>query len=413
MLAPNMLQSCRSWNARPYVGIRSSASPLSIGADHTGNNMRVLHVYRTYFPDPPGGLQEAIRQISLASGAFGVEPRIFTLSPTPVPREIDSPEGQITRCRSWAAPASCDIGDLGAVSQFRKLTKWADVVHYHFPWPFADLLHFLAGQNKISVMTYHCDIVRQRYLGYIYTPLMRRTLRSMAAVVATSSVYAETSRILTTAVPPERLRTIPLGIVDYQDEALMNGISREFMERWSLLDSPFVLALGVLRYYKGLHTLLEAAPSIQAKVVIAGSGPEEERLKRRALDLGASNVVFTDQVSREEKMALLKHCRVLTLPSHLRAEAFGMVLVEAAMFGKPMVCCEIASGTSFVNVHGETGFVVPPESPTHLAEACNSLLNDDALTNRMGWAARQRYEAFFSGEALGRSYSDLYREVTR
>jgi len=375
--------------------------------------MRVLHVYRTYFPDPPGGLQEAIRQISLASVTFGVESRIFTLSPEPAPREIDSAEGKIIRCRSWTAPASCDIGGPVAIHQFRKLTRWADVVHYHFPWPFGDLLHLLAGQDKISVMTYHCDIIRQRYLSQFYAPLMRRTLRSMAAVVATSSVYAETSRILTTAVPPERLRTIPLGIVDYQDEALMNGISREFMERWSLFDSPFVLALGVLRYYKGLHTLLEAAPSIQAKVVIAGSGPEDERLKRRAAELGASNVVFTGQVSREEKMALLKYCRILTLPSHLRAEAFGMVLVEAAMFGKPMVCCEIASGTSFVNIHGETGFVVPPESPTHLAKACNSLLNDDVLANGMGRAARQRYEVFFSGDALGRSYSDLYREVTR
>ncbi|MEX3640007.1 glycosyl transferase, partial [Paraburkholderia sp. BR14427] len=48
--------------------------------------MKALHIYRTYFPDPPGGLQEAIRQISLATKACGVESKIFTLSPQPVPR---------------------------------------------------------------------------------------------------------------------------------------------------------------------------------------------------------------------------------------------------------------------------------------------------------------------------------------
>ncbi len=51
--------------------------------------MRVLHVYRTYFPDPPGGLQEAIRQIALATASAGVESRIFTLSPHPVPARIE------------------------------------------------------------------------------------------------------------------------------------------------------------------------------------------------------------------------------------------------------------------------------------------------------------------------------------
>ena len=82
------------------------------------------------------------------------------------------------------------------------------------------------------------------------------------------------------------------------------------------------------------------------------------------------------------------------------------------MFGKPMVCCEVGSGTSFVNAHGETGFVVPSESPIELAEACNRLIEDGTLATRMGAAARNRYERLFSGEALGRAYANLYLEVT-
>jgi len=379
--------------------------------DAQSQNLRVLHVYRTYFPDPPGGLQEAVRQICLASSNFGIESRIFTLSPNPNPQEINAPEGIIIRRRSWAAPASCDMGGIKSITKFHELTTWADVIHYHFPWPFADILHLLAGSNKPSVMTYHSDIVRQRYLGYIYGPLMRRMMRSMSAVVATSPAYAKTSPVLTSIVPQNRLRTIPLGIVDYRKDASSNSSSQESLSRLQLNNAPFLLSLGVLRYYKGLHSLIEAANSIHGTIVIAGSGPEDAHLKDLAENMGVSNVIFAGQVSNEEKIALLNQCRALVLPSHLRSEAFGMVLVEAAMFCKPMVCCEVGSGTSYVNADGITGFVVAPESPTEFADACNRLINNEALATRMGAAARDRYERLFSGDALGKAYADLYRDV--
>lgn len=374
-------------------------------------SLRVLHVYRTYFPDPPGGLQEAIRQIALASSAFGIESRIFTLSPAPFPKQINAAEGLVVRCRSWAAPASCDLGGSDSFMQFRELVRWSDVVHYHFPWPFADVMHLLGGAGKSSIMTYHSDIVRQRILAYVYGPLMRHTLRSMSAVVATSPDYATTSSVLTTVVHPNRLRTIPLGIVDYRDQSSAFRDNKNVLARLRLDGSPFLLALGVLRYYKGLHTLVEAATAIHGTIVIAGSGPEEARLKQLAGDRGVKNIFFAGQVSHEEKVALLKRCRALVLPSHLRSEAFGMVLVEASMFAKPMVCCKVGSGTSFVNAHGETGFVVPPGTPQMLAQACNRLLDDELLAHQMGNNARERYERLFSGSALGKAYAGLYREV--
>lgn len=374
--------------------------------------MRVVHVYRTYFPDPPGGLQEAIRQIALSTRARGVEPRILTLSPTPHPTAIDYPEGRVVRAKSWAAPASCDLGGIGALMKYRELADWADVVHFHFPWPFADVLHLLGVTRKPTVMTYHSDIVRQRALGAVYGPLMRRTLRSMSAVVATSPAYALTSETLTACVSKARLKTIPLGIIDYRDAPHSQGAQRDIANRLALRpDEPYFLALGVLRYYKGLHTLVEAARQVNATIVIAGSGPERERLEAQARQNGATNVVFAGHVTHDEKIALLKGCRAMVLPSHLRSEAFGMVLVEAEMFGKPMVCCEVGSGTSYVNEDGVTGLVVAPEAPQELARAMNALLDDEALAARMGRAARARYEALFSGEALGKAYGALYREV--
>jgi len=373
-------------------------------------SIKVLHVYRTYFPDSPGGVQEVIRQIALATKTFGIESRIFALSPNPCSAPISLDEGQVTQSKSLLAPASCDIGGINSLRAFKELVDWADVLHYQFPWPFADALHFLAHVKKPSLLTYQSDIVRQRFLGRLYAPLMHRMLASMSSVIATSPAYAMTSPVLKKYVSPSRLKVVPNGIADFRDKVVTKPISPAIQTLISQ-NRSFILSIGVMRYYKGFHSLVAAALTIDAPIVFAGSGPEELDLRRQAADIGANNVIFLGQISDDEKILLLRHCSIFVLPSHLRSEAFGMVLVEAAMFGKPLVCCEIGSGTSYINIDKETGFVVSPENPLELSEAINILLKDKSLAADMGLAARFRYEKYFSGEALGEAYSLLYREA--
>src|SRR5690606_17794728 len=115
-----------------------------------------------------------------------------------------------------------------------------------------------------------------------------------------------------------------------------------------------------LRYYKGLHFLIEAASKTAATIVIAGSGPEEIQLKSLAADKGLTNVHFLGRISDDDKSALLQACRGFVFPSHLPSESFGISLLEAAMAGKPMISCEIGTGTSYVNIHQQTGWVIEP-----------------------------------------------------
>lgn len=129
-------------------------------------------------------------------------------------------------------------------------------------------------------------------------------------------------------------------------------------------------------------SLLHAAKDFRGKVVIAGSGPKDRALKSQADHLDLENAIFAGQISKAEKMARLGAAGPWFLPSHLRSEACGMVLVEASMFGKPMVTCEIGTGTSFINQHLETGFVVSPEATRELAEAISTLLADDEVAER-------------------------------
>jgi glycosyltransferase involved in cell wall biosynthesis len=371
--------------------------------------MRALHVYRTYFPDGASGMAESIRQICLSTKAAGVESSVFSLSPNPEPVLLDNVEARIGRAKSYAAPASCDLGGLDAFRLFGKMAGEADVINYHFPWPFADLLHLVVRPKAKTVMTWHSDIVRQKWLGRFYAPLMNRMISKMDALVATSPTYASTSPVLSQPRIAKRVHTIPLGI----DEASLPAkADEEIFPRLNLSpDEPYFLFVGATRYYKGLHFLIEAAAEIPAKIVIAGAGPEISELKQYAKQFPTARIVFAGRVTDEEKVALLRHCRAFVLPSHVRSEAYGMVLVEASIYAKPMVTCEIGSGTSYVNLDGETGFVVEPANPKALAAALNCLLDNPSLALEMGRAARRRYEQLFTGYAMGDAYAKLYESL--
>ncbi len=372
--------------------------------------IKVLHTYRTYFPDPPGGLQEAIRQIALSTSHFNVESRIFTLSPTPTPEEFVRPEGKVVRSRSHIAPSSCDLGGFEAFQNFSQQARWADVLHYHFPWPFADLLHFGKRVKKPAIMTYHSDVINKGILGSLYTPLMLKMIASMDAVVSTSKAYANSSPVLKKYVAQERLHIIPLGI----DEGSYSDFTEkaehiDLDNRFNVEKGRYFLFVGVLRSYKGLKILVQAAAKSKLPVVIAGSGPEHDSLSRLAQ--GKDNIRLIGQVSNAEKIALLKGCRAAVLPSNFRSEAFGVFLIEAAMCGKPMISCEIATGTSYVNKHQESGFVVPPNDIGALAQAMQDIWNNNDLTQNLGLAARRRYDRLFSDKIQGDQYGRLYKAL--
>jgi glycosyltransferase involved in cell wall biosynthesis len=373
--------------------------------------VKVLHVYRTYFPDGASGMAEAIRQICTGSRNAGVESSVFALSPRPQPRFLERGDARVGRARSWGAPASCDLGGPEAFALFKQMVAEVDVVNYHFPWPFADVLHWIVSPRAAAVMTWHSDIVRQKWLGRLYAPLMNRTIRGMDTIVATSPTYAATSPILTRADVKPRVRVIPLGL---DEQTLPDAADAGIFARLGISqDEPYFLFVGATRYYKGLHYLIEAAASVAAKVVIAGSGQELDELRDYTARHPAARVIFAGRVTNEEKVALLQSCVAFVLPSHVRSEAYGMVLVEASIYGRPMVTCEIGSGTSYVNVDRETGLVVESRNSAALAGAMNLLLADRDAAERFGANARHRYEKLFTGRAMGTAYADLYEELRR
>src|SRR5262249_26227807 len=156
-----------------------------------------------------------------------------------------------------------------------------------------------------------------------------------------------------------------------------------------------------------LHILLDAMQGMDCPVVIVGAGAVESELKAQAARLQLSNVDFVGPVGDEDKVALLTLCHALTFPSHLRSEAFGISLLEGAMFGKPLITAEIGTGTSYVNVDGETGLIVPPSDARALRTAMETVWNDQTLAERLGEQAQARFYANFTADKMVDKYVDL------
>jgi rhamnosyl/mannosyltransferase len=142
---------------------------------------------------------------------------------------------------------------------------------------------------------------------------------------------------------------------------------------------------------------------------MAGDGEARGRLEQ----IMPANVTMVGAVSDADKLALLQLCTALVLPSHLRSEAFGVVLLEASRAGKPMISCELGTGTSYVNIGGVTGVVVPPADVGALAAAMQMLWHDPGAASALGKAARRRFEDLFKAETMCKQYADLYRVVAR
>lgn len=375
-----------------------------MNTEHPIRPIKVLHLYKTYYPDTVGGVEAVIEQICNASRTFGVHSQVLTLSKTTQPIEHHG----VTVHRAHLDFELASTGfSWSFIAMLKRLAKEVDVIHYHFPWPFMDVAHFLAQVRCPTALTYHSDIVKQKNLLKLYKPLMNRFLQSVNCIVATSPNYLDTSEVLQQF--KHKTRVIPIGL----DKDSYPKPSPELLNEWqSRLPPRFFLFVGVLRYYKGLHTLLDALATCDYPTVIAGSGPEAQALKAQAEQLGLKNIVFLGKVSELDKVALLQLCFAFVFPSHLRSEAFGISLLEAAMYAKPLISCEIGTGTTYINLDQNTGIAIPPESPQALKQAMQHLWDHPNTAHDMGIAAQNRYNELFRSESTTQQYVDVYNTLT-
>jgi glycogen(starch) synthase len=180
------------------------------------------------------------------------------------------------------------------------------------------------------------------------------------------------------------------------------------------IEAPRLLCLGRLVRIKGFDLMLTALASIadrfpQARLVIAGDGPERSELERQIAELGLQAVVdMVGWVHPDEVPALMNTATLVVLPS--RSEGLPQVAMEAGLMARPVAATRVG-GLPEVIAHQQTGLLVEPENSAALAEAIMFLLGRPDESIRMGQAARLRVQEVFSWDRYVDAYDALYRKL--
>jgi len=182
------------------------------------------------------------------------------------------------------------------------------------------------------------------------------------------------------------------------------------------LDGPPTVAFaGRIVPNKGIGVLLDAFAQVaqavpDARLVIAGDGPEREALTQHARQLGiASQVEWLGHLSRDDAEAAFASAWVQAVPSTWE-EPFGLVAAEGLMRGTAVVASKLG-GLAEIVVDGETGALVPAGDPNALANALLPILSDRDHAEALGHAGRARALAHFSESRLVDAFETLYRQL--
>jgi rhamnosyl/mannosyltransferase len=308
----------------------------------------------------------------------------------------------VVRLKTWKVIASTPLC-TGMIDAIR---SWpCDIVHLHWPNPLAMVAYRLSGCSAKLVVSYHSDVIRQRFLASLLSPILRDLLRRADAIIVSAPNNVEHSPMLRRF--RNRCRVVPFGI---DPDSLLEAGEAEVQELRMRFGTPVVLAAGRLVYYKGLEYLITAMKSVKAHLVIVGTGPLRARLlgqiSKEGLDGRVTVVGEVDRIAPYYQLA-----DVFVLASIARSEAFGLVQLEAMACGKPVVNTRLNSGVPFVSLHGATGLTVEPANIVELSSALRILLQNDRFRRRLGAAARLRVIEEFTLEVMAQRTLAVYQEL--
>jgi len=370
--------------------------------------MNVLHLYKDFFP-VLGGIENHIGLLAKRLRAEGVGAQVLVTN-TDTHTLHETIDGvPVTKTGRQINVSSAPIS-LQFFSEVWRQSRQVDLIHLHAPYPPGEMAQLLVGGGKPFVMTYHSDIVRQKVLGTAYAPLLRLVLQRAALITVSNPMYIESSAFLQRVRSQCRIIHYGIEIARFQKTPQVEAGAQTLRRRFA--GRPLLLFLGHLRHYKGVDVLVRAMQGVDAHLLVIGSGPMQAAWQQLTRDEGlADRITFLGEIPDQEALAARYAADIFILPSTNRAESLGIVQLEAMACGLPVICTELGTGTSYVNQHGKTGLVVPPNSAEALARAINCLLADPKLRAQMGAAGLRRVQQEFSAEAMVRQTISCYQEA--
>jgi rhamnosyl/mannosyltransferase len=375
--------------------------------------MRIIHTNKAYYP-LIGGVETVVG--NLAEGLScrdGLEVELLVCNNIfSFLKQCKKVRGvPITYVPMWTKIASLPISPSYPLYLSR---MEGDILHVHEPFPLADLSILLFPQiaKKFSkiVVSWHSDIVRQKWVMSLYSSALHRFLEKVDSIVVATPKHIESSRFLQRYT--DKCEVIPYGL----QLGWVHDLDSRIKEVASIRKkhgTPLLLFVGRLVYYKGLQYLIEALHLISdARLIIIGSGHLYSVLQKQIVSLGLmSRVTIYPHISDTELYAFYEACDIFVLPSIEVSEAFGLVQVEAMACGRPVISTRLGTGVTFVNQHGVTGLTVPPRDTKALADALRKLIDDPELRLALGRNAKERAFLEFTQEKMIDRTLSLYKRL--
>jgi glycosyltransferase involved in cell wall biosynthesis len=344
-----------------------------------------------------GGSENHLRVLLPGLGAWGWEPDLLIPSPRPhAVRELA--EGLSESCRRViVAPMRRDLSPSLWLRIGRLLSSGEyQLVHSHLvhaDWHAA--LGPARARGVPLVSTKHNDNPFRRTYPF---RVVERAAANRSAMTITISEFLREFTLRYTR-PRTEVITVLYGL----------NAPELLPERGSESDTPTMLAVARLVRQKGLDVLIRAMKALgaavpDARLLIAGDGPERPALERLTRDLGLEDRVML-LGHRDDVDQLMRRAWLLVHPA--RWEGFGLVLLEAMRMGLPIVATGVSAIPEIV-VAGSTGRLVPPDDPSALAEALIDVLGDERFRREAGALGFERLVERFSAERMARETAAVY-----
>jgi glycogen(starch) synthase len=294
-----------------------------------------------------------------------------------------------------------------------------DLVHVH-DWLVSFVGVALKHSFKVPLVTTLHATERGRGSGHLQSDLSRAihhaewwlTYESWRVIACSAYMAGEVTSYF--RCPWDKIDVIPNGVEAAHFDRL-NGVDlSHFRSMYGLPSEQIVFSVGRLVYEKGLQVLLYATPQLlqrvpMAKMVIAGRGPELDRLRSLAWSLGiGEKVLFTGYISNGDRDRLFKIADCAVFPSLY--EPFGIVALEAMAARCPVVASDVG-GLSDVVQHGETGLTVYPDNANSLAWGIEQTLMDPQQTAERVTRAHRMVHEDYSWARIARRTADVYQRI--
>lgn len=376
--------------------------------------LRILHVGK-FFPPYRGGMEVFLADLIHEQRRQGIDAYALVHGDP----ELDDPP--------WLerVPVQFNLVYAPIAMGFRSALGRAieriqpDVLHLHLPNNSALWALTLPIARRVPwVIHWHSDVVVSNIkwsvaLAYmLYRPFEQALLERAQQVFATSPPYLEASNALRTW--RSKCEIVPLGL---NLSNIPSPASLQPGKGWRPDARLRLLSIGRLTYYKGFETLIRAVSAMPGvELLIAGEGELraslEELIRQCTPEGQQASVRLTGSVSDEEKHALFAGCDIFCLASRERTEAFGIVLLEAMVHGKPCLVTDLpGSGMPWVVAYAHAGLHVPFEDIDAWRSSIARLHHDATLRQRLGRSGHQALHRFFSIGPCERSLVRHYRSL--